>query len=167
MKSRLARLSIATLLIASLAGLGALWWHNGAAPDVEFVSLKGERLKLRDLQGHPVLVSFWASDCRPCLEEFQDLAALHQDYAARGFKLIAVAMSYDLPSHVVELARIAELPYAIALDPLGEIAAAFGDVRLVPNSFLIGPDGRIALHRLGRIAPGELRALIEPMLREN
>lgn len=164
MKSRSARLGIAVLLITSLAGLGALWWRNGAAPEVEFVSIKGERLALQGLRGRPVLVSFWASDCRPCLEEFQDLAALHQAYAARGFTLIAVAMSYDLPSHVVELTRAAELPYTVALDPLGEIAAAFGDVRLVPNSFLIGPDGRIALHRLGRVDPSELRALIEPML---
>lgn len=149
----------------------AVWVWRGFAdrvsPEVVFMSLQGERIRLGDLRGHPVLVSFWASDCRACVEEMSELAALHRDYAGRGFKLIAVAMRYDLPNHVVELSRAARLPYGVALDPLGEIAAAFGGVELVPNHFLLDPQGRVALHKLGRMAAGELRPLIEPMLGEN
>jgi peroxiredoxin len=156
---------LAGLLCLALAAVAAgRWLAAGISPEVEFVSLKGERVRLGDLRGHPVLVSFWATDCKACVEELPDLAALHRDYSERGFKLIAVAMQWDPPSWVVRMTRDAELPYTVALDPLGEIAGAFGEVRLVPNSFLIGPDGRVIRHRLGRISAPELRALIESLL---
>lgn len=152
----------ALLLAVIAAGVGGRWLARPTAPDVEFVNLKGERIPLRDLRGHPVLVSFWASDCPACLAEMPDLSALHRDYAARGLRVVAVAMRYDPPIRVVESAK--PLPYAVALDPLGKIAEAFGPVRLVPDNFLIAPDGRIALHKLGRLHAGELRAPIERML---
>jgi peroxiredoxin len=157
------------LLVAAVAGVIGLLRMSGddMAPDVQFTTLKGERINLNDLRGHPVLVAFWASDCRGCIEEMPDLSALHRDYSARGFQLIAVAMPYDPPSRVVALAEVRRLPYKVALDPLGLLTGAFGGVQLVPNSFLIAPDGRIALHTLGRIRAGELRTHIERMLGEN
>lgn len=119
------------------------------------------------LRGRPILVTFWASDCRSCLEEIPDLVALHQAYGNRGLQLIGVAMAYDPPSRVVALARDQALPYPIALDPLGRLSAAFGGVRAVPDSFLIGPDGRIEREILGRIPTDSLRQDIERLLPES
>ncbi|SMF94490.1 Thiol-disulfide isomerase or thioredoxin [Methylomagnum ishizawai] len=155
------------LAVAWVAVLAWRGFAGGVSPEVVFMSLQGERIRLGDLRGHPVLVSFWASDCRACVEEMPALAALHREYAGRGFKLVAVAMRYDVPNHVVELSRAARLPYVVALDPLGEIAAAFGEVELVPNHFLLDPQGRVVLHKLGRVSAEELSPLIEPMLGEN
>ena len=45
MKSRLARLVIAALLLASTGGLGLLWWKSGAAPEVELGTIKGEEFR--------------------------------------------------------------------------------------------------------------------------
>lgn len=159
------RLLVAALVVAAVSGAW-LGLRAGRAPAVEFTTLLGQRIRMQDLRGHPVLVAFWASDCRACLEEMPDLAELHREYADRGFRLITVAMAYDPPNRVLALARARQLPYAVALDPLGQIAAAFDGVELVPNSFLIGPDGRIALHRLGRLRADEFKARIERMLRE-
>jgi peroxiredoxin len=165
MKSK--RLWTAALLLSALAVFACLFRIGGeAAPDVEFTTLKGERIRLRDLRGHPVLVAFWASDCRGCIEEMPDLSSLYRNYSARGFQLIAVAMPYDPPNRVLGLTEARQLPYKVALDPLGRITEAFGRVQLVPNSFLIAPDGRIALHSLGRIRAEELRVHIERMLGE-
>jgi peroxiredoxin len=165
MKNKMARIALLVVLIAA-AVIGFRWTSEQTAPDVEFTTLKGERIRLRDLRGHPVLVTFWASDCRGCIEEMPDLSSLHRDYAGRGFQLVAVAMRYDPPNRVVALAEAKPLSYPVALDPLGHIAEAFGRVQLVPNSFLIAPDGRIALHHLGRIRAEDLRAPIERMLGE-
>jgi peroxiredoxin len=156
------------LLMAVLVVLVVVLRMSGeAAPEVEFATIKGERIKLRDLRGHPVLVAFWASDCRACLEEMPDLAALYRDYSARGFQLIAVAMPYDPPNRVLAMAEARQLPYKVALDPLGALTQAFGGVQLVPDSFLIGPDGRIALHRLGRLRAEDLRPRLERLLGES
>lgn len=150
-----------------LAGLGLhRWGGEQSAPDAEFVTIKGEHIRLRELRGHPVLVTFWASDCRACIEEMPELAELYREFSGRGLKLISVAMPYDLPSRVVHLAEAKRLPYPVALDPLGQLTETFDRVRLVPNSFLIAPDGHIVMHRLGRIDARNLRESVERMLGE-
>jgi peroxiredoxin len=158
------RALLAGLLFA--ASVGGFVLYRGlapVAPDTVFTSIKGERLRLGDLRGSPVLVSFWASDCVGCIEEIPDLEKLHGDFAARGLRVITVAMPYDPPNRVVELTRGRGTPYPVALDPDGRITQAFG-VKLVPNSFLIGPDGRVARHLLGRLRADDVRQDIERML---
>lgn len=163
------RISIWLLVIAALilAGLGLnRWGGERSVPDAEFVTIKGEHIRLQELRGYPVLVTFWASDCRACIEELPDLAELYREFSGRGLKMISVAMAYDLPSRVVSLAETNKLPYPVALDPLGRLAETFDHVRLVPNSFLIAPDGHIVMHRLGRIDVRNLRESVERLLGE-
>jgi peroxiredoxin len=158
--------SIVSAFIAA-ASLGLYrWGFEQSAPDAEFVTIKGEHIRLRELRGHPVLVTFWASNCRACIEEMPDLADIYRELSAQGFKLISVVMPYDLPSRVLSLAEAKQLPYPVALDPLGRVAETFGQVRLVPNSFLIAPDGHIVMHQLGRIDARKLRERVERMLGE-
>lgn len=153
------------LAIAMAASFGLYQWSSRqGAPDAEFVTIEGEHIRLRELRGHPVLVTFWASDCRACIEEMPDLAELHREFSEQGFKLISVAMPYDMPSRVLALAEAKQLPYAVALDPLGHLADMFDRVRLVPNSFLIAPDGYIVMRQLGRIDARNLRDRVERML---
>jgi len=155
------------LAIVVAASLGLYQWgFKQSAPNAEFVTIKGEHIRLQELRGHPVLVTFWASDCRACIEEMPDLARLYRELSGQGFKLISVAMPYDLPSRVLSLAEAKQLPYPVALDPLGHLAETFDQVRLVPNSFLITPDGHIVMHQLGRIDARKLRERIEQMLGE-
>lgn len=144
----------AVLLFA--AGLGGCDTAD-RAPEAEFTSILGQRFATADLRGAPVLVSFWATDCRPCLEELPELTALHRDYAPRGFRLVAVAMPYDVPSRVVDLAKAQQLPFDVVLDPLGKIAAAFGSVVAVPTAFLIASDGRIVERSVGKLSAETVR----------
>lgn len=162
MKSSGTRFAALVVLALALVASGFFFWKADEAPDVEFSTISGDRFRLRDWRGHPVLVSFWASDCRGCLEEIPDLSALHREYAGRGLRMVVVAMPYDLPSRVLATARA--LPFPVALDPLGRITEAFGRVQWVPNNFLIDADGRIASHHLGRLYAEALRVPIERIL---
>lgn len=159
-RNRLIALILSAL--AATAGLFGRWAE--IAPEVEFITVKGESIRLSDLRGRPVLVTFWASDCRSCIEEIPDLAALYRDYSAWGFETIAVAMAYDPPNRVLETAKARQIPYKVALDPSGRLAEAFGRVQQVPNTLLIAQDGRIILRKLGRIRIEELRTAIERLL---
>lgn len=158
---------LVAIAIFMAAGLGLYRWDfRPSAPDAEFVTITGERIRLRELRGHPVLVAFWASDCRACLEEMPELVALYREFSERGFKLISVVMPYDIPSRVLSLARAKQLPYPIVLDPLGHLAETFDRVQWVPNSFLIAPDGHIVMHQLGRIDARNLRERVEQLFGE-
>lgn len=139
---------------------------GGALPDeIGFTTLQGERVRIGDWSGHPVLLAFWASDCRSCIEEMPELAVLFRDFGGRGLRMAAVAMPYDLPNRVLALARGENWPFPVGLDPLGQLSGAL-KVELVPNTYLLGRDGAVVASRLGKPDFRELRETIEQLLRE-
>ncbi len=159
------------LLIGGLTAVGGgawQWMHRPqSAPDITLITVRGERFRLADWRGRPILVSFWASDCGPCIKEMPELDRLHAEFAPRGLQLIAVAMDYDLPSRVLALVEAARVPYRVTLDSTGAIAAAFGGVRGVPAAFLIAPDGIIGARWLGPLDFSAVRRRIVGLLGES
>jgi peroxiredoxin len=157
---------IAFLLTGALAAGAWLWISQPAAPapDVTFTTVTGKQIALQSLQGKPVLVTFWATDCPGCIEEVPHLVELYNAYHEKGLEMIAVAMSHDVPSHVMAMREAKQLPYDIALDLQAAHSHAFGDVRLTPTTFLIGTDGLILLQKIGAFDLTDMRARIETLL---
>ena len=60
------------------------------APDFEFSSIDGDRLRLSDFRGRPVLVNFWATWCLPCRSEMPAIDAALQRYAGDHVAVLAV-----------------------------------------------------------------------------
>lgn len=140
------RTLIIPLALLALLGVGVLAWRHlmeNKPVDVTFTTLKGGKIDLKELRGAPVLVAFWASDCDTCMAEMPALASLYEQYSPRGFRLIGVAMDYDVPRQVVEITEGKHLPFPVAYDLQGRYAKAFGGVQWVPDGFLLGPDGDI------------------------
>jgi peroxiredoxin len=146
------------LAVLSIAALNRI---DTQAPDVTFMTVTGQKIALKALRGKPVIVTFWATDCSGCLEEIPQLIDLYTHYHPQGLEIIAVALYYDPPNHVITLTEDQHLPYHVALDLTAEIAHAFGDVQLIPSTFLIAPDGLIALKKTGVFVPAEIKPLIE------
>ncbi len=136
-----------------------------SAPDVTFTELTGKKIALKDLRGKPVIVTFWATDCPSCIEEIPDLIDLYSRYHASGLEMIAVAMYYDPPNHVVDMTQAKQLPYPVALDLTSEHAQAFGGIMFTPSTFLIGPDGSIVKKQTGLFNPAKMKESIESLLK--
>lgn len=131
---------------------GGLWQFQGsaqAAPDVTFTSLTGEKIAMRDLRGKVVLVKFWATSCTTCIAQMPNSIARYNELSPQGFDTIAVAMQYDPPNYVKNYAETRALPFTVAIDAQGDIAKAFGDVKLTPTAFLIDKQGHIIKRYLG------------------
>ena len=150
-----------TIVLIVVAALAYAMLSKPAAPAATFVTLEGQPIQLESLRGKVVLVNFWATSCPGCIKEMPGMVETYNQYKARGFEIIAVAMSYDPPSHVVNFTQTRQLPFPVALDVKGELAQAFGDVRLTPTSFLVGKDGRIVEQKLGELDFVRLRALLD------
>jgi len=135
----------------ALIGFGVWQFSAGAqtAPEVTFTSLTGEKITTRDLRGKVVLVKFWATSCVTCIAQMPDTIQNYNDLKAKGFDTIAVAMQYDPPNYVKNFAETRNLPFTVAIDAQGEIAKAFGDVKLTPTAFLIDKEGHIIKRYLG------------------
>jgi peroxiredoxin len=155
---------LATILVAGWLVLRAPGF--GPAPASDFVLMDGSKLTTSDLRGHVVLVNFWATSCTTCVAEMPKLIATYDKYQAKGFDTVAVAMSYDPPSYVVNFVKTRKLPFKVAFDNTGAIASAWGDVRLTPTTYLLNKRGEIVRRFVGEPDFADLHLLIEELLAE-
>jgi peroxiredoxin len=137
-----------------------------SAPESTFVLLDGSKKTTADLKGKVTLVNFWATSCVTCVAEMPKLVATHQKYKAQGYDTLAVAMSYDPPSYVVNYAQTRQLPFPVAIDNTGAAAKAWGDVQLTPTTFLVNKRGQIVKQFVGEPDFTALHQLIEKLLAE-
>jgi peroxiredoxin len=159
---------ILALLVAGAIAFAAfaLWNARPAAPQVTFVSLQGEKITTASLHGKVVLVNFWATDCVTCVKEMPEIVATYNKYRSQGFETIAVAMRHDPPNYVLGYVEKNKLPFTVALDPMGELAKAFGEVKLTPTTFVIDKQGKVVTRILGEPDFAKLHALLEEKLKE-
>lgn len=157
---------VLSLAVAIAAGIGAWFVWNPApkAPDVAFTTLTGETFDTGDLKGKVVLVKFWATSCVTCVKQMPDTVDYYEKYKDKGYETIGVAMQYDPANYVLNFVETRKLPFKVVLDSRGEIARAFGDVRLTPIAFLIDREGRIVKRYLGEYDKNEFIATLEKTL---
>ncbi len=95
-----------------------------------------------------------------------ELVATHNKFSHRGFDTVAVAMSYDPPSYVVNFAQSRQLPFNVAIDNTGAVARQWGDVKLTPTTFVVNKRGMIVKRFVGPPDFAELHQLIDKLLAE-
>ena len=162
------RVLTGVLAVALLAGGAAvvLGSANAAAPDSTFVLLDGSRQTTADMKGHVTLVNFWATSCVTCVGEMPKVISTYEKFKSRGYDTLAVAMSYDPPSYVVNYAETRRLPFKVAIDNTGAVAKAWGDVQLTPTTYVVNKRGDIVKRYVGEPDFAELHKLIEKLLAE-
>lgn len=152
----------------AVAATGAFFVASGssAAPDSTFVLLDGSKKTTADLKGKVTLVNFWATSCTTCVAEMPKMVSTYNKYHAQGYEHMAVAMSYDPPSYVVNYAQTRKLPFQVAIDNTGAVAKAWGEVQLTPTSYVVNKKGEIVKRYVGEPDFAELHQLIEKLLAE-
>ena len=157
----------AALAIALAVGAG-IYLNTGvsAAPASTFVLLDGSTKTTNDLRGKVTLVNFWATSCVTCVAEMPKVIATYDKYKAQGYDTLAVAMSYDPPSYVVNFTETRKLPFKVAIDNTGTVAKAWGDVALTPTTYIVNKRGEIVKRYVGEPDFAELHKLIEKLLAE-
>ena len=148
------------LLVLLLAGLWFTLASPERAPKAVFTTLDGKKIALADLQGKTVLVNFWATSCPGCVKEMPQIVDTYKQYKDKGFEVIAVAMAYDPPDHVVNYAKKNALPFPVALDIDGAISNTFGEVLVTPSSFVIDAKGNVVRRVIGELDFVDLRSLL-------
>lgn len=64
-------------------------WGN--APDIEYTTFSGEKKKLSDHAGRPLVVNFWAAWCGPCVAEMPEFNKVYKE-SGGSFDLVAIAV---------------------------------------------------------------------------
>jgi len=115
------------------------------APDFEIPKPDGTMIKLSDLRGQYVLLDFWASWCRPCRGENPNVLATYKKYKDKGFTVFQVALDKTKEAwlQAIEQDGLGEWNHASDLQYWNCAPAKMYNVRGIPASFLIDPDGKI------------------------
>jgi len=107
---------------------------------LELSDISGRVHRLSDYRGRVVLVNFWATWCEPCREEMPSLDRLQKQLGTRSFVVLAV--NVDEPeARIAKFLSAMPLDFPVLLDAGSKLTRAW-KVRVLPASFVIGPDGR-------------------------
>jgi cytochrome c biogenesis protein CcmG/thiol:disulfide interchange protein DsbE len=114
------------------------------APDFSAPDIDGKKVELKSLLGQgPILVSFWATSCKPCIKELDELQKLYPEYQKKGFEILAIDV--DGPrsvSAVKSKVKGLKWQFPVLLDTNKDIYRKY-QVLGIPHTALIDQKGDI------------------------
>ncbi|TCP59550.1 peroxiredoxin [Tumebacillus sp. BK434] len=133
------------------------------APDFELVDHQGNKHKLSEFRGQPVLLNFWASWCTPCRLEMEDLADSAKHYQGKVQFFGVNLADQDSPSVSAAFLKKFGVEFPNVLDEEGKVSDQY-HVLVIPTSFLIDKDGKIVQMVQGPLFNEEIDKLFKKVL---
>ena len=131
-------------------------------------TLDGRNWSLADHAGHVVVLNYFATWCPPCRAEIPDLRAIATSYGAKGVDMAAISVDADSPGRtrtaLKDFNDDEHLPFPILL-PAAETLLLL-DESVVPQTFVIDRQGRIAAHLVGQTDRRTLGRVLDAVLAE-
>ncbi len=132
-------------------------------PDADLPALAGEGSgRVGDYRGKWVLVNVWASWCDPCREESPALQRFHERHRDDDFTVLGID-SRDVSGDALEFVAEFGLTYPQLHDDTGRRPDELGMTGF-PESFLVDPEGKVALVRPGPVTGEYLEASVAPLI---
>jgi cytochrome c biogenesis protein CcmG/thiol:disulfide interchange protein DsbE len=158
---------MAALAVVALLAFGVLKAEDGVAvgepaPDAPVQLLDGDgTASIADHRGRWELVNFWASWCEPCRTESPEIEEYSREH---DDELIVLGVNTeDLSDDAREFVEEFDLNWKMLRDNTGERKDAWG-VAALPETFLVDPEGRVALIRRGAVDREYLDEFVTPFL---
>jgi len=133
------------------------------APEISLPNPEGEIIKLSALRGKYVLIDFWAAWCGPCRRENPNVVRVYKKYKDKNFEILGVSLDRNRDKWLQAIEQDG-LPWLHVSDLKywkSEAAVAY-QIRAIPATYLIDPDGRIIAKNLrGASLEAKLKELFE------
>lgn len=128
------------------------------APDFTGTTVDGASLRLSELRGKVVWLTFGASWCQPCRSENPDIKATSEAFADRGVVVVQVYINEDASS-VADYANRLGLTYPKIADTTDSIATNYR-ILGIPAHFFIDRDGVLRELRVGTLDPASMQKIL-------
>lgn len=169
------KLLFAVAASATALGAGLGWWRwmdhsassppltaSGATPvpgfwDLTWETPVGSHIAMKDFQGKPLLLNFWATWCPPCVEELPLLNAFYAEHRAAGWAVLGLAVDRLEPVQSFLKKLPLDFPTGMAGMAGSELGRALGNLSGgLPFSVVVGRDGQVVQRKMGRLNPADL-----------
>ena len=139
-------------LIALVLG-GVAWSQNAKMPqNITIKTLDGESVQSSVIQndGKPVIISFWATWCKPCNRELKAIQEVYEEWQEEtGVRVIAI--SIDQAQNIQKVKPLVDgygWEYEILLDPNSEFLRAVGG-QMIPYTLIVDAKGKVVYKHSG------------------
>jgi peroxiredoxin len=132
-------------------------------------NLQGEKVSMASLRGKVVFLNIWATWCGPCREEMPSMEKLYERmHNQPGFVMLAISQDTGGRKLVADYVKRHGYHFEVLLDPTNKVADAY-DITGVPETFIIGRDGRIVAHHAGAFnwAKPDVRTALDELLADH
>jgi len=132
------------------------------APDIDLLTIDGERVALSELRGQPVLINFWATWCPPCREEFPLMVDAYAEHADDGLEILGI-LHDDFADGAREFAADMSADWPILEDPGDNVYNDYF-VPALPTSYFVDGEGIVRAFSLGGFTEAGLASQLETIL---
>ncbi len=140
---------------------------NAQLPNIKLKDVTGNSVNLSEISnnGNPIIISFWATWCKPCKAELNAIAEEFEDWVDEtGVKLIAISIDDARSSSRVEpYVNAMGWEYTVLMDPNGDMKRAM-NVNNVPHTFLLNSDKKIVWDH-NNYSPGDENELYDELVK--
>jgi thiol-disulfide isomerase/thioredoxin len=124
----------------------------GKIPSVDVKTMDGKTINTSTISndGKPVIITFWATWCKPCLKEHDAINEIYGDWVEEtGVKLFAVSIDNARSSKsVMPLVNGKNWEFEVLLDENSDLKRAM-NVNVPPHTFIIDGQGQIVWQHVG------------------
>jgi len=129
---------------------------------------KGPNFKTENLDGYifelnaetgdgPILLSFWATWCKPCIEELNEYKKIYEEYKDKGFKMYAISTDDERTvAKVKPFVKSKNFKFPVLLDTNSDVARLYY-AQSVPYSVILDKKGYIIYSHLGYMRGDEVK----------
>lgn len=153
----------ATLLLVLLVVPNLVAQIQPRMPSFELETLNGKRFSSGALAGKVAVVDFWATWCKPCLEEIPHFNELHARYRDKGLVVLGIATQSGWASDIKPDVQKLKIAYPVVVGD-DKVEKGFGGIWGFPTTFLVDRQGRIVKKFTGQ--DPKKRAQIEAELQK-
>jgi len=135
---------------AAPAGKGEV---GSIAPAFTLPDLEGKPVALASMKGKVVILDFWATWCPPCKEEIPHFVKLQSKYKPQGLEVVGPFVDEH------------DVNYRMLIGN-EDVAKAYGNVTMIPTTFVLDRNGKIVQRFIGYTALEVFEETIRPLLAE-
>ena len=150
------------VLVISLVLLFLNGFSQQQLPDVTVENPGGDRYAIKKIKNYfvPVVLSFWATTCKPCIQELDALSEVYEDWKEKlDFKVVAVSTDDSRAAlRARSMAEGREWPFELLLDKNQELKRAM-NVNSIPFLFILDKTGKVVYSHCGYTPGAESEVL--------
>jgi cytochrome c biogenesis protein CcmG, thiol:disulfide interchange protein DsbE len=137
-----------------------------AVPAFTLTGFDNKDYKTVDMSGKVIVVNFWASWCKPCEQEADDMESAWKYYQSNEADVVFLGVDWvdTAPEAKNYLAKFG-ISYLNGPDLRTAISQIFR-IKGVPETYILDKKGRLANVKIGPFASvGEIQGMVDPLLK--